>query len=44
MQLEKKIAEIIGRPVGVYDLSKMAAGIVIEALTNGASANGTKAR
>ena len=44
VQLEKKIAEIIGRPVGVYDLSKMAAGIVIEALTNGASANGTKAR
>ena len=32
VQLEKKIAEIIGRPVGIYDLSKMAAGIVIEAL------------
>ena len=31
VQLEKKIAEIIGRPVGIYDLSKMAAGIVIEA-------------
>lgn len=46
VQLEKKIAEIIGRPVGVYDLSKMAAGIVIEALSkpNGAPANGTKAR
>ena len=44
VQLEKKIAEIIGRPVGVYELSKMAAGIVIDALTNGASANGTKAR
>ena len=43
VQLEKKIAEIIGRPVGVYDLSKMAAGIVIEALNNGASANGAKA-
>jgi len=46
VQLEKKIAEIIGRPGGVYDLSKMAAGIVIEALSNanGAPANGTKAR
>lgn len=44
VQLEKKIAEIIGRPVGIYDLSKMAAGIVIEALTNGAAANGSKAR
>ena len=40
MQLEKKIAAIIG----IYDLSKMAAGIVIEALNNGAAANGTKAR
>lgn len=43
-QLEKKIAEILGRQVGVYDLSKQAAGVVIEALTNGASANGTRAR
>lgn len=42
-QLEKKIAEIVGRPVGVYDLSKMAAGIVIDALTNGASTSGAKA-
>ena len=46
VQLEKKIAEILGRPVGVYDLSKEAAGVVIEALSNsnGTSANGTKAR
>jgi hypothetical protein len=44
VQLEKKISEILGRPVGVYDLSKLGAGVVIEALTNGASANGTKAR
>jgi len=46
VQLEKRIEEIIGRPVGVYDLSKMAAGIVIEALnnSNGASTNGTKPR
>jgi hypothetical protein len=43
VQLEKKISEILGRQVGVYDLSKPAAGIVIEALTNKASANGTKA-
>ena len=35
VQLEKKIADILGRPVGVYDLSKQAAGVVIEALTNG---------
>jgi hypothetical protein len=41
-QLEKKIAEILGRPVGVYDLSKQAAGVVIDALTNGASANGRR--
>jgi len=46
VQLEKKIAEILGRPVGVYDLSKESAGVVIEALSNsnGTSANGTKAR
>ena len=43
-QLEKKIAEILGRPVGVYDLSKQAAGVVIDALTNGASANGRRGR
>jgi hypothetical protein len=44
VQLEKKIAEILGRQVGVYDLTKQAAGVVIDALTNGASANGTRAR
>jgi hypothetical protein len=43
-QLEKKIAEILGRQVGVYDLTKEAAGIVIDTLANGASANGTRAR
>jgi hypothetical protein len=43
-QLEKKIAEILGRPVGVYDLSKQAAGVVIDALTSGTSANGRRAR
>ena len=44
VQLEKKIAEILGRPVGVYDLSKQAAGVVIDALTSGAPANGKRAR
>jgi hypothetical protein len=44
VQLEKKIAEILGRSVGVYDLTKQAAGVVIDALTNGASANGTRGR
>ena len=44
VQLEKKIAKILGRQVGVYDLTKQAAGVVIDALTNGASANGTRAR
>ncbi len=43
-QLEKRIAEILGRQVGVYDLSKQAAGVVIDALTNGASANGRRSR
>ena len=32
-QLEGKIEEILGRPVGVYDLSKQAAGVVIDSLT-----------
>jgi hypothetical protein len=46
VQLEKKIAEILGRQVGVYDLSKEAAGVVIEALSssNGSSANSSKTR
>jgi len=44
VQLEKKIAEILGRAVGLYDLTKNAAGTVIEALTNGASANGSRVR
>ena len=43
-QLEQRIAEILGRKIGVYDLSKQAAGVVIEALTSGASTNGTRAR
>jgi hypothetical protein len=35
---------ILGRPVGVYDLSKQAAGVVIDALTNAAGANGSRTR
>jgi hypothetical protein len=42
VQLEKKIAEILGRPVGIYDLNKEAAGIVISALTNGSPSNGSR--
>ncbi len=38
-QLEAKIAEILGRPVGIYDLSKTSAGVVIDALT-GQTGNG----
>ncbi len=44
VQLEKKIADILGRPVGVYDLTKQAAGIVIDALTNSAGTNGARTR
>jgi hypothetical protein len=40
-QLERKVEEILGYPVGVYDLSKQAAGVAIDALTSG---NGTRAR
>lgn len=39
VQLEKKVAAILGRPVGLYDLTKQAAAVVIDQLTNGA-ANG----
>lgn len=34
-QLERQVAEILGRQVGVYDLSKRDAATVIDALTNG---------
>ena len=40
-QLETKVEEILGYQVGVYDLSKQAAGVVIDALTSG---NGARAR
>jgi hypothetical protein len=44
MQLEKRVAEILGRPVEIYSLSKQAAGVVIEALSNGAATNGACTR
>lgn len=34
-QLERKVAEILGRPVGIYDLTKQAAAVVIDQLANG---------
>jgi hypothetical protein len=43
-QLEKRVEDILGRPVGIYDLSKQAAGLVIDALTNNAAGNGAGAR
>jgi hypothetical protein len=43
-QLEKRVEEILGRPVGIYDLSKQAAGLVIDSLTNNATGNGAGAR
>lgn len=35
-QLENKVLAILGRPVGLYDLTKQAAAMVIDQLTNGA--------
>lgn len=35
-QLESKAATILGRQVGLYDMTKQAAAIVIDQLTNGA--------
>lgn len=34
-QLERKVAEILGRAVGLYDLTKQAAGVVIDAMSGG---------
>jgi len=39
-QLESRIAEIIGRSCGVYDLTKREAGLVLDDMTNDTSANG----
>ena len=44
-QLERKIQDILGRPVGVYDLSKQGAGVVIDTLTgNGADTGAGRRR
>jgi len=43
-ELEAKIAEILGREVGLYDLSKRSAAVVIDALTNGAGNGKATAR
>lgn len=39
-QLEGKVAEIIGRRCGVYDLTKKEAGLVLDHFTKAANANG----
>ncbi len=39
-QLENRIAEIVGRRSGVYDLTKKEAGLVLDHFTKAASANG----
>ena len=36
-KLEAKVSEILGRPVGLYDLTKKSAGVVIDALTGEAA-------
>ena len=38
-QLEKRLAEILGRPVGLYELSKQAAAFAIEQLTSSTPAS-----
>lgn len=39
-QLENKVAEIVGRRCGVYDLTKKEAGLVLDHLTKGSGSNG----
>ncbi len=39
-QLERRIADIVGRRCGVYDLSKKEAGLVLDQLTKSAGENG----
>lgn len=39
-QLENRVAEIIGRRCGVYDLTKKEAGLVLDHFTKAANANG----
>ena len=38
-QLEKRVADILGRQVGLYDLTKQEAGVVLDSLTAGSSSN-----
>jgi len=39
-QLENKVAEIVGRRCGVYDLTKKEAGLVLDHFTKSSSGNG----
>jgi hypothetical protein len=39
-QLDKRVADIIGRPCGVYKLTKKEAGLVLDTLTNSTNGNG----
>jgi len=41
-ELEAKIAEVTGKQVGVYDLSKREAGAVIDSLAQGQTTNGKR--
>jgi hypothetical protein len=43
-QLEGKVAEIIGRRCGVYDLTKREAGLVLDHFTKAANANGRQGK
>lgn len=43
-QLKNEIAEVIGRPCGVYDLTKREAGLVLDRLTKAANGDGQAAR
>lgn len=43
-QLESKVAEIIGRRCGIYDLTKKEAGLVLDHFTKSSSGNGRDAR
>ena len=42
-QLENRVVQIVGRPCGIYDLTKKEAGRVLDQLTNGGSANSQSA-
>lgn len=43
-QLESKVAEIIGRRCGVYDLTKKEAGLVLDHFTKTSSGNGRETK